>query len=69
MFPKYFGGGIQFKFVGGFIIYLVYDLLKNIVTCCQLIRRNNKGMATYTGFPALTVVCGYLLCAVIGSFN
>ena len=69
MFPKCFRGGIQFKFVRGFIIYLVYDLLKNIVTCSQLTRRNNKGMATYTGFPALTAVCGYLLCAVIGSFN
>lgn len=69
MFPKCFGGGIQFKFVRGFIIYLVYDLLKNIVTCSQLIRRNNKGMATYPGFPALTAVCRYLLCVVIGSFD
>lgn len=32
MFPKYFGGGIQFKFVRGLLIYLMYDLLKNIGT-------------------------------------
>ena len=70
MFPKkMFRGGIQFKFVSGFIINLVYDLLKNIVICCQPTRRNNKGMATYTGFPALTAVGRYLLCVVIGSFD